>query len=154
LENQDPSERKGGGVKHAFHDSKSQKVGSLLPVEEEKGTFIGFDLKTRDGQPSDATKYKKYFRNFKEGNPQDWIDMMRDLEEIWTQNSMAGGTDRASSVRGLVCGESAVAFESRKGSDKSNQGRTRQPSLECSKRDGLPASGIGNSAILDEQEDV
>jgi hypothetical protein len=31
--------------------------------------------------------------------------MLRDLVEIWTQNSMAGGTDR------LVRGESAVAFE-------------------------------------------
>jgi hypothetical protein len=37
--------------------------------------------------------------------------MLRDLEEIWTQNSMTGGTDRASTVRALVHGESAVAFE-------------------------------------------
>jgi hypothetical protein len=39
-------------------------------------------LKTRVGQPSDATKYKKYIRKFEEGNPQEWIDMLRDLEEI------------------------------------------------------------------------
>jgi hypothetical protein len=32
------------------------------------------------------------------------------LEEIWTQNSMTGGTDRASTVRVLVRGESAFAF--------------------------------------------
>jgi hypothetical protein len=37
--------------------------------------------------------------------------MLLALEEIWTQNSMTGGTDRASTVRALVCGESAVAFE-------------------------------------------
>jgi hypothetical protein len=37
--------------------------------------------------------------------------MLKDLEEIWTQNSMTGGTDRASTVRALVRGESAVAFE-------------------------------------------
>jgi hypothetical protein len=37
--------------------------------------------------------------------------MLRDLEEIWTQNSMAGGTDTASTVRALVRGENAVAFE-------------------------------------------
>ena len=99
-----------------------KKSGHLLPVlplipqkttkmEEEKGRFIAFDLKTRVGQPSDATKYKKYVRKFEEGNPQEWIDMLRDLEEIWTQNSMTGGTDRASTVRALVHGESAVAFE-------------------------------------------
>jgi hypothetical protein len=99
-----------------------KKSGHFLPVlplipqrttkmEEEKGKFIAFDLKTRVGQPSDATKYKKYVRKFQEGNPQEWIDMLRDLEEIWTQNSMTGGTDRASTVRALVRGERAVAVE-------------------------------------------
>jgi hypothetical protein len=50
-------------------------------------------------------------RKFEEGTPQEWIDMLRDLKEIWTQNSMTGGTDRASTVRALVRGESAVAFK-------------------------------------------
>ena len=80
-------------------------------VEEDKGKYIAFELKTRVGQPSDATRYKKYVRKFEEGSPQEWIDMLKDLEEIWTQNSMTGGTDRASTVRALVRGESAVAFE-------------------------------------------
>jgi hypothetical protein len=61
-------------------------------------------LKTRVGHPSDATEYKKYVRKFEEGNPQEWIDMLRDLEEIWTQNSMTRGTGKAS----LEC---AIAFE-------------------------------------------
>jgi hypothetical protein len=66
-----------------------KKLGHLLPVlplipqkttkmEEEKGKIIAFDLKTRVGQPSDATKYKKYVRKFEEGNPQEWIE--RDLD--------------------------------------------------------------------------
>jgi len=99
-----------------------KKAGYLLPVlpliplkspsvEEDKGKYIAFELKTRVGQPSDATRYKKYVRKFEEGSPQEWIDMLKDLEEIWTQNSMTGGTDRASTVRALVRGESAVAFE-------------------------------------------
>jgi hypothetical protein len=37
--------------------------------------------------------------------------MLKDLDEIWTQNFMTGGTDRASTVIALVRGESAVAFE-------------------------------------------
>jgi hypothetical protein len=44
---------------------------------------------------------KKYVKKFEEGNPQEWIDMLRDLEEIWTQNSMTDGTDRASTVRAV-----------------------------------------------------
>jgi hypothetical protein len=64
-------------------------------------------LKTSVGQPSDATKYRKYVRKVEDGNPQEWIDMLRDLEEIWTQNSTAGGTDRAFTVRALVWRESS-----------------------------------------------
>jgi hypothetical protein len=99
-----------------------KKAGHLLPVlplipfksssvEEEKDRYIAFELKTRVGQPSDSTKNKKYVRKFEEGSAQEWIDMLKDLEEIWTQNSMTGGTDRASTVRALVRGASAVAFE-------------------------------------------
>jgi hypothetical protein len=39
-------------------------------MEEKKGKLIAFDLKIRAGQPSDATKYKKYVGKFEEGNPQ------------------------------------------------------------------------------------
>jgi hypothetical protein len=27
--------------------------------------------------------YKKYVQKFGEGSPQEWIDMLNDLEEIW-----------------------------------------------------------------------
>jgi hypothetical protein len=80
-------------------------------VEEEKGRHIAFELKTRVGQLSDSTKSKKYVTKFEEGSAQEWIDMLKDLEEIWTQYSMTSGTDRASTVRALVRGESAVALE-------------------------------------------
>ena len=94
---------------------KVKKAGyliSVLPliplkspsVEEDKGKYIAFELKTRVGQPSDATRYKKYVRKFEEVSPQEWIDRLKDLEEIWMQNSMTGGTDRESTVRSLVRG--------------------------------------------------
>jgi hypothetical protein len=64
------------------------------------------------GQPADLTKYKKYVGKFEEGTPQDWIDLLKDLlDNIWTQNLMTGGTDRASTVRAVVKGESGVSFE-------------------------------------------
>jgi hypothetical protein len=127
-------------------------------MEAEKWKNIAFDFKTRVGQPSGATKYKKYVRKFEEGNPQEWIDMPRDLEEIWTQNSMAGGMHRSSTVRALL---SAVALRQpskmlgqQKRIINCNQCRTHQPSLECSNRDSFPASDIGHSASLDEEEDI
>jgi hypothetical protein len=36
---------------------------------------------------------------------------LKDLDEIWTQNSMTGGTDWASTVHAVVKGESGVSFE-------------------------------------------
>ena len=83
----------------------------LPSVDKDKSMFLVFELKTRVGQPADSTKYKKYVRKFEEGTPQQWIDTLKDLDEIWTQNSMTGGTDRASTVRAVVKGESGVSFE-------------------------------------------
>ena len=83
----------------------------LPSVDKDKSMFLVFELKTRVGQPADSTKYKKHVRKFEEGTPQQWIDTLKDLDEIWTQNSMTGGTDRASTVRAVVKGESGVSFE-------------------------------------------
>ena len=101
---------------------RAKKPGSLQPVlplvpiklptiDEEKGKFISFELKTRVGQPASGTKYKKFVRKFEEGGPQEWIDLLKDLDEIWIQNSMDSGQDRASTVRALVGGESETTFD-------------------------------------------
>jgi hypothetical protein len=37
-------------------------------------------------------------------------DLLKDLKEIWTQNSMTRQTDCASTVRALVQGKSTIAF--------------------------------------------
>jgi hypothetical protein len=66
--------------------------------------FLSFELMTR-------VEYKKQVRKFEEGTPQQWIDLLRDLQEIWTQNSVNGGTGRASTVRAVVKGESITSFE-------------------------------------------
>jgi hypothetical protein len=39
--------------------------------------------------------------------------LLRDLQEIWTQNSVDGGNDRASTVQAVVKGESITSFETR-----------------------------------------
>jgi len=98
------------------------KAGTLQPVlplipekssttEEEKSVFITFELMTRVGKPTTGTKYKKNVRKFEDGSPQQWIDILRDLEEIWVQNSINGGTNCVSTVRALVKGESLTAFD-------------------------------------------
>jgi len=70
---------------------RAKKPGSLQPVlplvpvklttsDEEKGKFVSFELITHVGQPTGGTKYKKFVRKFEEGGPQEWIDLLRDLD--------------------------------------------------------------------------
>ncbi len=86
-------------------------LDKLPSIDEDKLHFLSFELMTSVGQPATSTKYKKHVRKFEEGTPQQWIDALRDMEEIWTQNSVNGGTDRASTVRAVVRGESLTSFE-------------------------------------------
>ena len=102
---------------------KVKKGGILQPVlpliperlptaKEDKTKLISFDLKMQVGQSDTATKYKKAVRKFEEGTAQQWIDVLKDMIEIWTQNGVKEGSDRAATVRSVVKGESATAFES------------------------------------------
>lgn len=117
---------------------KAKRAGSLQPVlplipiklptiDEEKGKFISFELKTRVGQADSGTKYKKFVRKFEEGGPQEWIDLLKDLHEIWTQNSMNGGQDRAATVRALVAGETETTFDAAFQEARTDEAGVEQP---------------------------
>jgi hypothetical protein len=80
-------------------------------VEDDKTRFITIELRAHFNAPAGSTTYKKYIRKFEEGTAQEWIDLQRDINEIWVQNTIAGGTDRASTARALLRGESLTSFE-------------------------------------------
>ena len=85
-------------------------IPEVLPTkEEDKSQFITLDLKIRAGDPS-SQKYKKYTRKFEEGTPQQWIEVLKDLKEIWTQNSVTEATDREATIHSLLHGDSLTAF--------------------------------------------
>ena len=85
-------------------------IPEVLPgLEEDKSQFISLELRTRAGGPVNST-YKKYVRKFEEGTPQQWIELLKDFEEIWQQNSINGGADRTATVRSLLRGDSLTAF--------------------------------------------
>ena len=67
-------------------------------------------MKTRADGLNNVT-YKKYVRKFEEGSVQEWIDLLKDLEEIWTQNSIHGGTDRVATIHVLIWGETLTSFK-------------------------------------------
>jgi hypothetical protein len=84
---------------------------SIPSADGDKGKFLTFELKARAGAPADSTKYKKQVRKFEEDSPQAWLDLVHDVQEIWTQNTINGPTDRAATWRALLKGESLTAFE-------------------------------------------
>jgi hypothetical protein len=84
-----------------------------LPEDEvDKTKIITFDLKLRAGAPDKSTTYKKAIRVFEEGSPQDWLELLKSVEEIWTQNSINGPTDRVATLHAALKGDSLTAFES------------------------------------------
>ena len=107
---------------HAKIPKKKRTGGALQPVlplipekieitEESKSKLITFELNTKEGQGDGGMKYKKSVRKFDEGSVELWIELLRDLQEIWRQNRILAGPDRVATVRALVRGESLTAFE-------------------------------------------
>jgi hypothetical protein len=80
-------------------------------VEDDKSRFITIELWAQVDALASSATYKKYIKKFEGGSAQEWIDLQRDIQEIWTQNSITRGTDRASTARALLRGESLTSFE-------------------------------------------
>jgi hypothetical protein len=103
--------RHGGKLKPLPLQPVLPLLPEVLPTkDQDKAKFISFELKSRAGQPAGSTTYKKFVRVFEEGTPQQWIDLIRDVEEIWTQNTVNGPTYRTSTICALLKGESLMAF--------------------------------------------
>jgi hypothetical protein len=81
------------------------------PVEDDKSRFITIELRDRVNAPANSATYTNCIKKFEEGSAQEWIDLQRDIHEIWTQNSITGRTDRESTARALLRGESLTRFE-------------------------------------------
>jgi hypothetical protein len=105
--------RHGGKLKPLpLHQPVLPLIPEVLPMKyQDKAKFILFELKSHAGQPAGLTTYKKLVRVFEEGMPQQWIDLICDIEEIWTQNSINGPLDRTSTICALLKGESLTAFD-------------------------------------------
>ena len=80
--------------------------------EDERKRYITMSLKTNASSEKDGATYKKRFYLFPDGTPQEWVDILADLEELWAQNSVTTGNDRAASVRVILRYDSLSAFES------------------------------------------
>ena len=49
---------------------------------------------------------------FEEGSPQEWLELLKDVDEVWTQNTINGPTDCVATMHAALRGDSLTAFES------------------------------------------
>ena len=75
-----------------------------------KVSTISFNLKVRPGGNNDHT-YKKTIGLFSEGSPHVWLETMRSIREVWTQNGLNGAMDRASVVKAVLRDDVLTQFE-------------------------------------------
>jgi hypothetical protein len=104
--------RHGGKLKLSTLQPVLPLLPEVLPTkDQDKSKFINFELMFHASQPAGSTTDKKFVRVFEGGSPQQWIDLIYDLEEIWTQNSVNGPSNQTSTIRALLKGASLTAFE-------------------------------------------
>jgi hypothetical protein len=96
---------------------KFHLVIPLLPMKlssdelKDKAAYIPFTLQVSKGSAPGTPNYKKSIRTFDKGYPQQWIDVITSLREIWAKNSITVLTDMSNTVVVLFKGDSLTAYE-------------------------------------------
>jgi hypothetical protein len=104
--------RQTGVIKRATFLPIIPSVRQVIPsTDKDKTDFITFELKVRAGTGTGTPSYKKFMKTFEEGSPQEWMDVLTGLKEIWRQNSVNGATDCAATISAILKGDSLTAFE-------------------------------------------
>jgi hypothetical protein len=99
-----------------YKTSGMQPVLLLVPDwfetdSKDKMMYITIDLKVCAGTGVGTPSYKKHMRTFNEGTPQEWMESLSGLQEIWQQNAVNGAHNRATTVVAVLKGDSRIAFE-------------------------------------------
>jgi hypothetical protein len=88
--------------------SDPQEISQVPPGQGGVNTFT---LQISKGSGPGTPNYKKSIRTFDEGDPQQWMDVITGLREIWAQNSIRVPTDMSNTVVALLKGDSITAYE-------------------------------------------
>jgi hypothetical protein len=86
----------------------------LVPTKltaEDKSAYITFTLEVSRGTGPGTPNYKKSVRTFEDGDPQQWMEVMTGLREIWFQNSVDDATDMSNTMVAMLKGDSLTAYE-------------------------------------------
>jgi hypothetical protein len=78
---------------------------------KDKSAYITFTLQVSRGTGPGTPNYKKSIHTFEDGDPQQWMEVMTGLREIWLQNSVDDPTDMSNTVVAIIKGDSLTAYE-------------------------------------------
>jgi hypothetical protein len=74
---------------------------------KDKAAYIPFMLQVSKGSGPGALTYRKSIRTFEEGDPQQWMEVINGLKEIWAQNLITKPTDMSNTAMAIYSREIA-----------------------------------------------
>jgi hypothetical protein len=83
----------------------------LLDELKDKAAYITFSLQVSEGLVPGTPTYRKSIRTFDEGDPQQWMEVITGMKEIWAQNSITVPTDMPSTAVAILKGDSLMSYE-------------------------------------------
>ncbi len=100
--------------------NKASPIQPILPLiqtlhekdDKDKSQYITFKIKARAGAPATSQSYKKAMRLFEEGTPEEWMEVLSGVKDLWHQNSITGPADSSAIINAIMKGDSWTAFES------------------------------------------
>jgi hypothetical protein len=84
----------------------------LLPTKlssdelKDKAAYITFTLQVSKGSGPATPTNRKSIRTFEEGDPQQWIEVITGLKEIWAQNLITEPMDMSNTAVAMLKGDS------------------------------------------------
>jgi hypothetical protein len=78
---------------------------------KDKAAYITFTLQVSKGSGPGTPTYRKSISTFEEGDPQQWMEVITGLKEIWAQNSITEPTDMSNTAMAILKGDSLTSYE-------------------------------------------
>jgi hypothetical protein len=98
----------------------------LLPTKlsldelKDKAAYILFTLQVSKGLTPGTLTYRKSIRTFEEGDPQQWMEVITGLKEIWAQNLITVLTDMPNTAVAILKGDSLTSYEAAMEDNRTN----------------------------------
>jgi hypothetical protein len=78
---------------------------------KDKAAYILLTLQVSKGLAPGTPTYRKSIRTFEEGDPQQWMEVITGLKEIWAQNSITVPTDMSITAVAILKKDSLTSYE-------------------------------------------